>query len=396
MAHELPSPGDTQALATDEPFWESFRAQMPVAKSWSYLDHAAVAPISGPAHAAIIEWADDLAHQGDVEWNSWAARYEAIRRQAATLLGASQDEIALVRNTTEGVTLVSEGYPWQAGDNVVVPALEFPSNLYPWLVLERRGVEVRRVAPVDGKLDLNRVHAACDRHTRIVAASWVDYATGWRTDLASLSEIAHRQGALCFVDAIQGLGVFPLDVVATGVDFLAADGHKWLLGPEGAGIAFIRREHLERLRPFGLGWHSVKHCGQFDNPALDLRDSAARFEGGTWPMAGFMGLSASLRLLMDVGIDRIAARVLHLAARAREFLAAAGAQIASPADPHGQSDIISFTLPGVDPHSARRACRDAGVALSCRAGRLRISPHGYNNEDDLRRLVELIGTLSRH
>jgi selenocysteine lyase/cysteine desulfurase len=290
------------AGASDAQTWSHFRDQVPASARWAYFDHAAVAPITQSAADAMAAWLADNTANGAADWRRWAMAVESTRTLAARMINAAVDEIALVRNTTEGVNLVAEGFPWQPGDNVVLPAGEFPSNLFPWLNLASRGVETRLVQPIDGRLDLNRLESACDARTRIVATSWVDYATGWRTDLDALAELAHRRGALLFVDAIQGLGVFPLDVSQTPIDFLAADGHKWLLGPEGAGLFFLRREHLDRLRPTGLGWHSVRQAGRYDDPRLDLRPTAARFEGGTYPTATFVGLAASLALLLELGI----------------------------------------------------------------------------------------------
>jgi selenocysteine lyase/cysteine desulfurase len=365
---------------------------MPVAERWAYLDHAAVAPLSRPAQAAIAEWLEDATANGDAHWIDWARRYQDSRVLWAQLLGAETDEVALVRNTTEGITVVAEGFRWQPGDNVVVPGGEFPSNLYPWMNLESRGVEVRVIVGQGDRIDLAALAAACDARTRIVAASWIGYATGWRTDVAALAEIAHRQGALLFLDAIQGLGVFPLDVRQTPIDFLAADGHKWILGPEGAGVLYIRREHLSRLRTFGVGWNSVVHAGQFQNTALALKPSAARYEGGTWPMAGFVGLAAGLELLLGFDREALARRVLDLTDLACERLRQAGAAIASDRTAAHASGIVAFELPDRDPLEVRRKCLERGVALSCRAGRLRISPHGYNHEGDLDRLVVALST----
>src|SRR5688572_8011567 len=226
--------------------WGAFRAQMPVVRQWAYLDHAAVAPLSGPARDALSAWSRDVTENGDIHWPIWAGRLEQVRRQGAQLLGAQLEELALVRNTTEGIGLVAEGYPWQAGDNVVLLDDEFPSNRIPWQHLESRGVETRIVASTGTNEDLARLEAACDSRTRIVSVSWVGYASGRRFDVAELASVVHGKGALLFLDAIQGLGVFPLDVQAAGVDFLAADGHKWLLGPEGAGFFYVRSEHLDR------------------------------------------------------------------------------------------------------------------------------------------------------
>ncbi|HZN35168.1 MAG TPA: aminotransferase class V-fold PLP-dependent enzyme, partial [Pirellulaceae bacterium] len=226
-----------------------FRAAMPIASRVAYFDHAAVAPLPESARDAIRGWLDQATEEGDPIWTQWARRLEEVRQAAAGLINAQPAEIALVPNTTSGIGLVAEGLPWQRGDNAVTLENEFPSNQYPWMNLASRGVEVRRVPAPGGALDLNRLEEACDARTRIVSISWVGYATGWRIDPAEVAAICQRRGCLFFLDAIQGLGVFPLDVRAAGVDFLAADGHKWLLGPEGAGLLYIRQELLPELRP---------------------------------------------------------------------------------------------------------------------------------------------------
>jgi selenocysteine lyase/cysteine desulfurase len=368
--------------------WEDFRRQMPAADEWAYFDHAAVAPIPKPTADAIVRWADEAANFGGAIWPRWKAARESLRSQAAELVGAEPDEIALVRSTTEGINLVAEGFPWQAGDNVVTLADEFPSNLYPWMNQARRGVETRRLATDDGRVDLNRLSEVCDARTRIVSISWIGYASGWRNDLAAVAEIAHRRGALFFLDAIQGLGAFPFDVRRTPVDFFAADGHKWLLGPEGAGLFFIRREHLERIHPIGVGWNSVAQASDFSHIELKFKDSAARFEGGSSNMVGFAGLRASLELLMSLDIAAIGERILAMTDFACSRLSEAGAKISSHRDnPDHSSGIVLFEWPGRDPQSVRRQLLDRKVLISCRAGKLRISPHAYCNESDIERLV---------
>src|SRR5487761_353558 len=285
-------------LADDaDELWAQFRRLMPRARRWAYFDHAAVAPLTVAAQAALTVWAAELAEQGAVDWPRWAAELEHVRRRAAELLHADTAEIALIHNTTEGINLVAEGFQWQPGDNVVMFDDEFPSNVYPWLNLASRGVKVRRVAVRDNRPRLDELAKACDGRTRIVTVSWVGYASGWRHDVAELVEVAHRRGALLFLDAIQGLGVFPLDVRQSQVDFLSSDGHKWLLGPEGAGLFYLRAEHLERLRPLGLGWNSVGQAHDFGQIDLRLKPSAARYEGGTYNMPGLLALGASLEML---------------------------------------------------------------------------------------------------
>jgi len=382
-------------IVSADPRWTRFRQLMPVTETWSYLDHAAVAPLPAPTRDAVLQWCQEACRQGDVAWPRWAAQVESVRACCAQLIGAQPDEIAFVHNTTAGITLVAEGFPWQSGDNLVTVANEFPSNQYPWLNLAERGVQTRRVEVVEGVVEPAAILRQCDARTRLISVSWVGFASGWRIDLAALVQEAHERGVLVFLDAIQGLGVFPLDMQQIPVDFLAADGHKWLLGPEGAGVFYMRREHLPRLRPLGVGWNSVVHAHDFNRIALDVRPQVARYEGGSQNMVGVLALGASLQLLAEFGLashsSDIAARVLEVTDVACERLEEAGARIVSQRQGDRRSGIVAFEVPGRDPEQLRRACLSERVALSCRAGRLRISPHAYVDNEDIDRLVGVIG-----
>jgi len=374
--------------------WHRFRDLMPVSKKLAYFDHAAVAPLPNPSAQAIETWSRQAAELGDTAWPQWERRVNEVRELAAQLIAADTSEIALVPNTTAGINLVAEGFPWRDGDNVVTPANEFPSNLYPWMNLADRGVETRRVQVDDVEVDLNRIADACDQRTRIISVSWVGYASGWRTDVDELVTLAHDRGILVFLDAIQGLGVFPIDVRRAGVDFLAADGHKWMLGPEGAGIFYVRGEHLETLRPLNVGWNSVAHAHDFTRCELDIRRAASRYEGGSQNMMGFAALGASLDVLSQFGLTSeaspIAERILELNDHAARRLEEIGADIKSCRDRRHASGILSFDLPGRDLAETRRRCLTRGVVLSLRNKWLRISPHGYVNEDDVDRLIETL------
>lgn len=360
---------------------------MPVVEKWAYFDHAAVAPLPARTGQAVVRWAQQAITEGDTAWTAWSKRVEECRALAARLLGAEVAEVALVHSTSEGIGLVAEGYPWRPGDNVVTLDNEFPSNQYPWLNLASRGVETRRVLSDGGRLNLERLEAACDARTRIVAVSWVGYLSGWRCDPAAVAEMAHRRGALVLVDAIQGLGVFPLDVKAASIDFLAADGHKWLLGPEGAGLFYLRREHLDLLRAIGIGWHSVAHAADYARIELALKPSAARYEGGSQNMVGFLGLAESLELLAEYGQEAIGARILEITDLACRRLEETGATIVSPREGDHRSGIVSFELAGRDALEVKRRLLDAGVVLSARGGKLRLAAHAYNDESDVERLV---------
>lgn len=377
-----------QTAATDP--WSTLRSQMPVTERWAYFDHAAVAPLSKPAANYLLEWSQDAAANGAANWNRWRDRAERARQLAAQFIGASPQEIALVPNTTTGLSLVAEGFDWRPGDNVVVPASDFPSNQYPWMNLASRGVEVRRIECDRERLEPNLVAAACDARTRAVTVSWVGYATGWRADLDALAEVAHGCGAALVVDGIQGLGVDPLDVNQTPIDFLAADGHKWLLGPEGAGVLYIRHEWLDRLRPWGIGWNSVRNSGDFTRIEMDLKDSAARYEGGSLSLAGFGALAASLELLVERKPAIIAQRLREYTDELCARLTSAGAVIASDRRPAHASAIVSFAWRGESPMAVRKRCLAADVVVNCRGGRIRVSPHAYNDEPDLNRLLEAL------
>jgi len=387
----------TAASATSHPaglpLTQAFRSQMPVTGRWAYLDHAAVGPLTQAAGEAITQYLQQCTQSGDVHWPQWAAQVEETRQAAAQLIGADPPEIALVHSTTEGITLVAEGMDWAPGDNVVLPAGEFPSNVYPWLNLRDRGVEVRQVEMPSPALDLPRLAQACDRRTRILSCSWVGFASGYRCEPRELAQIAHDCGAYFFLDAIQGLGVFPLDVRACGVDFMAADGHKWMLGPEGAGIAYIRHELLDRLRPNIVGWNSVIERFNYQKIELKLRPEAARYEAGTQNMVGQLGLGGSLRTFLQMGLSPtsncLAEPVLEQAAWLRQQLDGLGAQVSDLPAAH-QSGIVLFRLPEHDPMTVRQRLLERQVVCSCRGGGIRVAIHAYNDRQDLERLLDVV------
>lgn len=379
MAPELP----------DDPRWERLRSQMPVVRQWAYFDHAAVSPLPAPTAETVIDWAREQSENGVASWLKCKAKFEALRSHAAQLVGGSPEEIALLRSTTEGINLVAEGFPWREGDNVVTLADEFPANLYPWMNQAYRGVETRRAPTDNGRVDLDRLADVCDARTRIVTISWVGYASGWRNDLAAVCEIAHRRGALLFVDAIQALGTFPIDVHRLGIDFLASGGQKWLLGPEAAGIFFIRREHLDRIRVCCIGHGSMTNASDYSRIEIRLKDTAARFEGAATNMVGFLGLAASVELLLNLGAEAIGERILAATNLACRRLTEFGATVLSHREqPRHNSGIVRFDLPGKDLQQVARQLLKRGVVLSVRGGGLRISPHAYCNGADIERLIE--------
>jgi cysteine desulfurase / selenocysteine lyase len=370
--------------------WQRYRDEMPVTRRWAYLDHAAVAPISARGREAVRQWSDDLAESGLVNERRWNQRVEAVRGLAAQLLGAEPLDVAFVKNTSEGIGIIAEGFPWQPGDNVVIAQEEYPANQYPWLNLHSRGVQVRAVAsPPDGRLWIDDIAAALDPRTRLVSLSWVEFASGFRNDLDALGQLCRERGAAFFVDAIQGLGVFPLDVRQTPIDFLAADGHKWLLGPEGAGVLYVRREWIDRLRPVDIGWNSVVGANDFSTIDFRLKPHAGRYESGTLNVAGITGLGGSLEMLLEIGVGNVAQRVLELTDYLCEQVSRRGRpRVYSSRRDRDRSGIVSLSYDDGTPLQAKKKqCRDKGIVINHRAGRLRVSPHFYNTLQELDRLI---------
>ncbi len=365
------------------------RSLFPVTRSLAYLNHAGVAPISTRVVEALQLYASLASERGAFDYAAvYDAEVERVRGRAALLLGARPDEIAFVKNTSEGLGLVAAGLDWRPGDQVVTCDLEYPSNVYPWWSLRERGVETVMLPGRGGALPLERVEEALrSPHVRLLALSSVEYASGGRNDLPALGALCRDRGVLFCVDAIQSLGCLPLDVEACGVDFLAADGHKWLLSVEGCGIFFCARRALERLRPRVVGWRSVVENWDYDRYHLELQPGAGRFEEGTPNTAGIFGLGAAIDLLLEIGLPAIGERVLALTDRLAAGLLERGARVLSPREPGQASGIVSFELPGEPAERTVRRLREAGVFTVARRGGVRASPHCTNDEADLERLL---------
>jgi selenocysteine lyase/cysteine desulfurase len=374
--------------------WAAFREQFPVTARWAFLDHAAVAPLPAPAVRALADYAASLSAHGITAYREWFARLTHVRALAARLINAPDaDDVYFVPNTTHGIGVVAEGYPWRAGDNVVLAAEEYPSNQYPWMNLAHRGVEVRTVPSRGNCISIDDVRAAMTDRTRVLTVSAVEFASGFRHDLDALGELCRSKGVFFFVDAIQALGVFPIDVRATPVDALAADGHKWLLGPEGAGFGYVRREWVERLHPISVGANSVVNPWAFTTIDFRLKPHAGRWEGGAYNMPGITALGASLELLLDAGIGNVRGRVLELSDYLCEKAAARGWGVFSSRAEGEKSGIVSLLHPSLPADEVLARCKDAGVVVNSRAGRVRVSPHAYNTPAEIDRFLDAVALL---
>jgi len=286
---------------------QDLRALFPVTKGYSYLNSAAVGPLSAPARNAMRRLIRDQCDRGGARLEQWGETIEACRAAAARLIGAQPDEVALVPNTSAGLATVAAGLHAAPGENIVIPEREFPSNVYPWMALP--GVEVRQVPKRDGRLLADEVARCVDSRTRAVSVSFVDWLTGHRPDLKAIGKVARHYGALFVVDAIQGAGALPLDVGADAIDALAFGAHKWICGPEGVAVLYVSRLARERIAPTRPSWMSVRRAGQFLDYDLAPASGARRYEDGTPNTCGIYGLLAALDLIADVTVPVIAERV---------------------------------------------------------------------------------------
>jgi len=371
--------------------WSTLRqTEFPICARWVFLNHAAVAPLSNRARRA-MEWLlDDVTRNGTANAGQWHQCYQRCREAAARLVGAKPTDIALLKNTTEGLGVVANGLDWREGDNVVSCNVEFPANIYPWMNLARRGVDLRLVPERDGRVPFEDIEAALDARTRVLALSFVEFGSGFRHDLERLGALCASRGVLFVVDAIQGLGVFPVDVAAQQIDALSADGHKWLLAPEGCALFYCTPALREQLEVVNVGWWGVVNASDYLNYDFTLRPDARRFESGTLNTVGVYGLTAAIELLLELDLDRVAARVLELTDHLCEGLLGKGCELLSSRVAGEASGIVSFVSPSEDPRAFVTRAEGEGIIIACRDRRVRVSPHCYNDESDLNALLALL------
>jgi cysteine desulfurase/selenocysteine lyase len=372
--------------ANSEPLWRHYRDQFPVTQRLIYLNHAAVAPLPRPAAEAMQGFAQDSLDFGSLHYDKWLDTYEKLRVAAARLIGADRSEIALIKNTSEGIATVAMGLHWAPGHRVVAFREEFPSNYYPWVRLEEHRASVDWLSVTDS---LDTIDRACEG-AKLLSISFVQYLSGFRADIQAIGEICQRHGCFFFVDAIQGLGAFPLNVQTTHIDALAADGHKWMLGPEGCGILYVRRDRQDSIFPMEFGWTNVAGFHDYSSRDLTLRPDAGRYECGTLNTIGCYGLKASLEFLLEIGIERIAPTVQALTDQLAEGAARKGYNLLGDRTPENSAGIISVHKPGLDSRQVVHELKERGIIAAPRQGWVRFSPHFYISPEDIDLVVEAL------
>jgi selenocysteine lyase/cysteine desulfurase len=367
--------------------------EFPITATRFFLAHAASSPLPSRSAEAMAKYIMQASAEGQ-----WAYIHHDVetetRHYAAELLGADQQEIALVASTSAGLNIVASGLDWQSGDSVIIADGDFPANIYPWLNLERRGVQVRMIPRrKDGAVLLPDVISLLDERTRLVSLSSVNYLTGFRADIDSIGKYLSSRGILFCVDAIQSAGTLPIEI--EHVDFLAAGANKWLLGPLGTGILYVKKRHFPRLRPSWVGWKSVRDSHKYTEYDLTFPDTASRFEPTPVCVSGLIGLHAALKLILGVGVADIAARLVEMRRRMVPVLLQKGYEVLGGDDPQWDSGITSFTSDVVDITALQKRLDESGYVVSLRGGLtggrfIRVSPHFYNTDEEINRFLNFL------
>ncbi len=372
-------------------FLDKWRTEFPVTQSYVYMNHAGVAPLSNRVRNAMIGFAEDATVNGAVNVEAWVETIESCRSVAAQLINADATEIAFMKNTTQGILIAANGIDWRAGDNVVTTAVEFPANVYPWWSLkERYGVETRMVPEREGRIYLEDIVAALDERTRVVTISHVEFASGFRNDIKAIGEMCRERDIWFVVDAIQSLGAIEVDVKSSHVDILAADGHKWLLAPEGAAIFYCANHKLEQLINTNVGWASVVNPREFLDYDLTQKPDATRFEEGSYNSIGLYGLKAAIELLLEIGVSNIENSILELTAGLIKGLDSKGYRVITPQSDSERAGIVVFESDHHTPAELYALLNERNIITAERGSGVRVSPHFYNTESEIADLLEIL------
>lgn len=355
------------------------------------MNHAGVAPLSKQVQKAMVDFVEDATVNGAVNVDEWVDTIEECRDNAAELLNAKSTEIAFMKNTTQGILIAANGIDWNEGDNVVTTAVEFPANVYPWWSLnERYGVETRMVPEKDGIIHLQDIIDNIDDRTRVLTISHVEFASGFRNDITAIGEICRERDIWFVVDAIQSLGAIEVDVKKSKIDILAADGHKWMLAPEGAAVFYCSDSKRDRLINTNLGWAGVINPRDFLDYDITQKPDATRFEEGSYNTTGIYGLNAALKLLRTINIQYIEERVLTLTDLLITGLDKKGYIVNTPKMKSDRAGIVIFESNIYTPTQLFNLLQDNNIITAERGSGIRISPHFYNTESEIEQLLNIL------
>lgn len=370
----------------------TLRSQFAATETFAYLNSAAVAPPPKAAVDAVHFQLEDASRFGGLRFGAWVDTKKRCRKLMAEILGCLDEQVAFMRNTSDGFSSIANGLKWNAGDNIVSFADEFPANFYAWRdVRDRYGVELKLAPERGGRIDLDELIALIDHNTRLVTISSVQFASGFRSDLARIAEAAHKVDALFCVDLIQGLGAHAYDLQGLGVDAACGASHKWLCAPEGLGYIYLSDRARDRISPTLVGWISVEDAWDFADREQNYKPNALAWETGTGPSALFYGLEESLKLLIGADLKKVEAYLDELSQYLCEKIASKNYEILSSRKEGERSAIVCVRhKDGIPPNEISARLEEAKVLVSPRLDRIRIAPHFFNNTDDIDRLIDAL------
>ncbi|MGI8641590.1 MAG: aminotransferase class V-fold PLP-dependent enzyme [Pyrinomonadaceae bacterium] len=369
---------------------EKIRELFPVTENYAYLNSAAVAPLPTIAVEAVASQLRDVSENASVNYTEWIATKNRARAILAEMLGVKPEQIAFMRNTSDGFSTVANGLQWQKGDNIVTFEKEFPANFYAWRrVRDDFGVELRLCPEKNGRIDLDEFVSLIDANTKLVSISAVQYGSGFRADLEKIGEAARKVNALFAVDIIQAFGTMSFDLPAQMIDVAAGASHKWLCSPEGCGILYLSDRARERIKPTLVGWISVADAWDFEDTGQEYKPNALAWETGTGCSSLFYGLEQSAKLLSDTGAEKIQNYLEELTDYLCEILPTENYEIVSSRAKGEKSQIVCVKhRNGLTPTEIAGHLQKENIIISPRNDKIRIAPHFFNNQQDIERLAE--------
>lgn len=380
-----------ERMAQAEPDWDALRARFPVFENKTYINSCSYGALAIDVQASVEQYLRDRLEKG-CDWNYWVERNETARAAVARLLGATPHEIAVTTSASAGLNSIASALHFDQGRHkIVISDYEFPTDAQIWYAQELRGAEVVRVPETDGYIPLENFAAAIDEQTKIVSVAQVCFRNGARLDIPAIAKLAHERGALMLVDGYQGFGTMPFSVREADVDFAVGGCVKYLLGTAGIGFLYVRDALIESLVPTVTGWFAQEDIFAMDTTRYDPAHSARRFETGTPPVVNIYAAVAGLDIVDEIGLDAIGRRIVELTGRIKSNAQAAGYQIVTPTDPARHGAMIALRCK--DAPAVVAALESRHIVTSDRDNNLRISPHFYNNEQDIDRLFDALASI---
>lgn len=373
--------------------WNKYRGEFPHLQNRIYLNHAAISPQNLRAKAAMENFWKDRLENNIGFWPDAIDRKDELKEKISRLINAGQEQIALVANTSAGLNILAGGLKWRRGDRILLNDFEFPSNVIPFLNLQRLGVQVDFVRHRNGEIRVEDILQKIKPRTRLISISFVEFLNGFRNDLKTIGEICRERGIIFSVDAIQGLGALKLDVENFQIDFLSSGGHKWLMWPAGLGFVYISSRIFDHVYPAQAGWLSVKTPWNFFDYRQGFAPGARRFECGTFNTGAIISANATLEMMLEIGPEEIEKKILENTDLLMRELSNMGFELFSPLENQHRSGIVTFFHP--DAENLANYLKQNRVTISLREGGIRVSPHFYNNETDLESFLENLSQFDK-